>query len=285
MAGCTYNQRVQSIRTRVASKLPLELLWNLTLRELRGQYKNSSLGWAWSVLRPLIQLVVFMAVFSVFLKIEPSTGDPSGLKSYGFFLMVGLLPWGFHQIGVTAAARSLSGNSALIGKVFFPRWVLPTSTILALFFTFLIEMGVLLVAMALVKGHFALLWVPALIPLILLQLVFVVGFGLLVSSVNLYLRDVEHFLGIAMQPWMYLTPILYPLNLVPNDRYILGISYRTLYQLNPMVSWIKAYRNILYDLRFPSPERWGALFIGSFLMLAVGAAVFRRLEPRFAEEV
>ena len=84
---------------------------------------------------------------------------------------------------------------------------------------------------------------------------------------------------------MFLTPILYPLNMVPADREFLGIGYRTLYQLNPMVSWAKAYRNVLYDLRFPSLERWLAIVAATAVVLALGFRVFKRLEPRMAEEV
>jgi len=90
---------------------------------------------------------------------------------------------------------------------------------------------------------------------------------------------------VALAPWMFLTPILYPLNMVPADKEFLGIGYRTLYQLNPMVSWAKAYRNVLYDLRFPSLERWLAIVAATGIVLAIGFRVFNRLEPRMAEEV
>ena len=146
-------------------------------------------------------------------------------------------------------------------------------------------MLVLLVLIALWEGHIAFQWIPVVATLMILQLLFTIGLALMISAANVYFRDIQHFLMVALQPWMFLTPILYPLNLDPTDKEFLGISYRTLYQLNPMVSWTKAYRNVLYDLRFPSLERWLAILSATFVVLYLGFKVFNRLEPRMAEEV
>jgi len=262
-----------------------DLLMNLTLRDLRSKYKRSVLGWTWSVLNPLVAFVVYSAVFSVFLRIEPSVGDPSGLNSYAVFLLVTLLPWQFHVTSLTEANRSITANSSLITKIFFPRWVLPTSAVLARFLTLIVEMLVLLILIALWEGHIAFQWIPVIAALMILQLLFTIGLALMISAANVYFRDIQHFLMVALQPWMFLTPVLYPLNLVPADKEFLGISYRTLYQLNPMVSWAKAYRNVLYDLRFPSLERWLAILTATFVVLYLGFKIFNRLEPRMAEEV
>ena len=262
-----------------------DLLMNLTLRDLRSKYKRSVLGWTWSVLNPLVAVVVYSAVFSVFLRIEPSVGDPSGLNSYAVFLLVTLLPWQFHVTSLTEANRSITANSSLITKIFFPRWVLPTSAVLARFLTLIVEMLVLLILIALWEGHIAFQWIPVIAALMILQLLFTIGLALMISAANVYFRDIQHFLMVALQPWMFLTPVLYPLNLVPADKEFLGISYRTLYQLNPMVSWAKAYRNVLYDLRFPSLERWLAILAATFIVLYLGFKIFNRLEPRMAEEV
>ena len=262
-----------------------DLLINLTLRDLRSKYKRSVLGWTWSVLNPLVAVVVYSAVFSIFLRIEPSVGDPSGLDSYAVFLLVTLLPWQFHVTSLTEANRSITANSSLITKIFFPRWVLPTSAVLARFLTLIVEMFVLLVLIALWEGHIAFQWIPVVAALMILQLLFTIGLALIISAANVYFRDIQHFLMVALQPWMFLTPILYPLNLVPDDKEFLGFSYRTLYQLNPMVSWAKAYRNVLYDLRFPSLERWLAILAATFIVLYLGFKIFNRLEPRMAEEV
>lgn len=262
-----------------------DLIVNLTLRDLRSKYKRSVLGWTWSVLNPLVAVVVYSAVFSIFLRIKPSVGDPSGLDSYAVFLLVTLLPWQFHVTSLTEANRSITNNSSLITKIYFPRWVLPTSAVLARFTTLVVEMTVLLVLIAAIEGHVAFQWLPVVFLLMLLQLLFTVGLALIISAVNVYFRDIQHFLLVALQPWMFLTPILYPLNLVPDDKEFLGVDYRTLYQLNPMVSWAKAYRNVLYDLRFPSAERWVAILLATGIAITLGFKIFSRLEPRMAEEV
>ena len=248
-----------------------DLLINLTLRDLRSKYKRSVLGWTWSVLNPLVAVVVYSAVFSIFLRIEPSVGDPSGLDSYAVFLLVTLLPWQFHVTSLTEANRSITANSSLITKIFFPRWVLPTSAVLARFLTLIVEMFVLLILIALWEGDIAFQWIPVVAALMILQLLFTIGLALIISATNVYFRDIQHFLMVALQPWMFLTPILYPLNLVPADKEFLGISYRTLYQLNPMVS--------------PSLERWLAILAATFIVLYLGFKIFNRLEPRMAEEV
>ena len=275
----------RDMRTRLAGSLQIDLLVNLTLRDLRSKYKRSALGWTWSVLNPLVAVVVYSAVFSVFLRIQPTTGDPSGRRAYAVCLLVTLLPWQFHVTSLTEATRSITANGPLITKIWFPRWVLPTSAVLARFLTLLVEMAVLLLLIAVLEGHFAFTWIPVVLMLMALQLLFTVGLALMVSAANVYFRDVQHFLGVALAPWMFLTPILYPLNMVPADREFLGSGYRTLYQLNPMVSWAEAYRNALYDLRFPSAERWLAIVVATVVVLTVGFRIFRRLEPRMAEEV
>ena len=264
--------RLPRSRRDLHALLQVDLLVNLTLRDLRSKYKRSALGWSWSVLNPLVAVVVYSAVFSVFLRIQPSVGDPSGLDSYAVFLLVTLLPWQFHVTSLTEATRAITANAPLVTKIYFPRWVLPTSSVLARFLTLLVEMAVLLVLIAVLQGHITFQWIPVLL-------------ALMISAANVYFRDVQHFLGVALAPWMFLTPILYPLNMVPADREFLGIGYRTLYQLNPMVSWAKAYRNVLYDLRFPSVERWLAIVAATAIVLALGFRVFNRLEPRMAEEV
>ena len=276
---------ISSHRREWIGLLQPDLLINLTLRDLRSKYKRSALGWTWSVLNPLVAVVVYSAVFSIFLRIEPSVGNPSGLDSYAVFLLVTLLPWQFHVTSLTEANRSITSNSSLITKIFFPRWVLPTSAVLARFLTLIVEMIVLLILIAVFQGHIAFQWIPVVAILMILQLLFTVGLALMISAANVYFRDIQHFLLVALQPWMFLTPILYPLNLVPSDKEFLGISYRTLYQLNPMVSWTKAYRNVLYDLTFPSLERWLAILASTFIVLLLGFKVFNRLEPRMAEEV
>ena len=267
-------------------RLPTELLWNLTLRELRGKFKRSALGWLWSVINPLASIAIYTIVFGVFFDVETPVGDPSGLQVYGFFLVCGLLPWTFLANGLNGTTGSIVGNEGLVKKVYFPRWVLPASSVLAWLASFgveLIVLGVVLLAV----GNFIVPWVPVVIALMVLQAGFVLGLGLMLSAANAYFRDVQHFLAIALNVWFYATPIIYPPDLPPEESTLLGVTIpvRSLVQLNPMAIFVDAYRDVLYDLRWPALTQWLAMTAIAISALAVGALVFRRLEPRLAEEL
>lgn len=263
-----------------------ELLINLTLRELRGRYKRSTLGWAWSLLNPLVTMAIFALVFKFFLKIEPPRGDPSGLKNFAFYLLCGLLAWNMLAGGMTAGMASLISNANLIKKVYFPRQVLVAATVGAVGVSLLIEMGVLLVALLFV-GNMAFPWLPVLTVVIAMQVLFVFGIAMLLAVLNVYFRDVQHFIALGLQVWFYATPIIYPIHLVPRTAEVWGreIPVRTLYDLNPMVHFIEAYRDLLYDLRMPSLGHFLFMAASTTVALVVGWKVFGKLEPRLAEEL
>ena len=260
-----------------------ELFVNLTLRELRGKYKRSVLGWTWSLLNPLATMVIFTVVFRFFLKIEPPRGDPSELHVFALFLVCGLLPWNYLSNGMSGSMGALIGNSNLIKKVFFPREILVASSIASWVVSFLLEMGVLAVVL-LLAGEFVLPWLVPTVGLIAVQTMFVVGLGLLLSVLNVYFRDVQHLIGIVMQIWFYATPIVYPISVVRDALDDQPVLF-TLYKLNPMVRFVEAYRDCLYDLRFPALLDTVYLVGVSAGMLALGVFVFSKLEPKLAEEL
>jgi lipopolysaccharide transport system permease protein len=260
-----------------------ELFVNLTLRELRGKYKRSLLGWTWSFLNPLATMVIFTVVFRFFLKVEIEPGDPSGLHVFALFLLCGLLPWNFLSNGMSGSMGALIGNSNLIQKVFFPREILVVSNIASWVVSFLLEMGVLAVVL-LIAGNFVLPWLVPALALVVVQTMFVVGVGLLLSVLNVYFRDVQHLIGILLQIWFYATPIVYPISVV-GDALDDSPGLFTLYKLNPMVRFVEAYRDCLYDLRFPALLDSIYLVGVSGATLALGVFVFSRLEPKLAEEL
>ena len=263
-----------------------ELLVNFTLRELRSKYKRSVLGWSWSLLNPLATMLIFTVVFRFFLKVPVPQGESSGLQVFALFLLCGLLPWNFLANGMTGSMGSLLNHSSLIKKVYFPREALVAASVASWTFSLFIELAVLVIAL-LVAGNFVLPWLPAVVALVALQTVFVLGVGLLLSVLNVYFRDVQHFVGILLQLWFYATPVVYPLSVVPESAELLGreIPVRFLYGLNPMVRFVEVYRDLLYDLRLPSIGDVAVLVAVSVCTLAVGLAVFRRLEPKLAEEL
>src|SRR3954469_9766148 len=160
-----------------------ELMVNLTLRELRGKYKRSVLGWTWSLLNPLASMIIFTIVFSFFLKVKPPVGDPSGLHNFAFFLLCGMLPWNFLSNGMMGGMSALIGNANLIKKVYFPREILVSAVVAAFDVSFLIELGVLAVAF-LVVGNMVIPWIPVVLFLVALLTVFVLGIALTVSVLN-----------------------------------------------------------------------------------------------------
>ena len=260
-----------------------ELLTNLTLRELRGKYKRSILGWGWSLLNPIAQMGIYSLVFSFFLKVEPPVGDPSGLHVFAFFLLCGLLPWTFLASGLTAGMDALLANANLVKKVWFPRELLVTAVVGAWGVSFLIELGVL-TAVLLVAGNMAIPWLIPVLVTVVVQTAFVLGLSLALSVWSVYLRDLKYLVTIALQMWFYATPIVYPVTVVEDalaDRPVL----LDLYRLNPMTRFAEVYRDLLYSLRFPPLATCLYLLGWAVAAMAVGMAAFRRLDGRLAEEL
>jgi ABC-2 type transport system permease protein len=263
-----------------------ELVLNLTLRELRSKYKKSVLGWTWSLLNPVATVIIYTIVFSVFLKVQPPRGEPSGLQSFLMFLLCALIPWNFVANSLTLGLDCLVGNANLIKKVYFPRELLVASTVGSLVVTFLIELSVLC-AILLIVGNMVLPWIPLALVLVVLLTGMMLGIGMILSVTNVYFRDVRHFVNIAIQALFYSAPIVYPITLVPAHHEVMGVNVpvRFIYDLNPLVQFIQGFRAVLYDLRFPPVTSMLYMILWSVGSLFVGLKVFRKLEPRLAEEV
>lgn len=264
-----------------------ELLSNLTRREVKGKYKRTALGQLWSLANPLAQMLVYTLVFAVIIRVRPGPGDPSGLDVFVLWLMCGLLPWTFFTNVVNGAMTALVGNENLIKKVYFPRSLLVVSTALAAGYSWLIEMGVLTVAI-LLFGGMPLAYLPLVLVTMLALLLFSLGFALLLSIANAYFRDVQHLVGILFQIWFYVTPIVYPINIVADRSAdygpVLGsFTLVDLYRLNPMESFVEVFRNLLYDNRLPEWSSALQCLGWAVVALAVGAWVFDRHQKRLAE--
>jgi ABC-type polysaccharide/polyol phosphate export permease len=259
-----------------------ELIVNLTLRELRGRYKRSVLGWTWSLLNPLSTVVIYSIVFGVLLGANPDPGNPSGLKNFTAFLLCGLLPWNFFGGTLNGAMGVLHSNAGLIRKVYFPREDLVVSFVASMLITFLIEMGVLLVILV-ILGNNIWPWIPATLVLIAVQTVFVTGFALALSVLNVYFRDMQYLFGnILLQAWFFLTPIVYPITVVYRKA---STPVAHLYTWNPMVRYVETYRDLLYDNRGPTLVNCVYLIVSAAVVFVLGMAVFRRYESRLAEEL
>lgn len=248
-----------------------ELLINLAHREINQRYKQSVLGYAWVILTPLVQMLVLTFVFSTILKI-PSQGAP-----YILFLSVALLPWNFFVTGLTSSANSLVSNSNLITKIYFPREILVYSTILAKMVDLAFSLLVLVCFFIFFQQpvHISVLWVPV---IFFIQLIFMGGLSLIVSSLNLFYRDIQYILALLLILWMYITPIIYPVEVIPPQ-------YRFIMSLNPMAVIVNAYRKTILS---GGPPNWSSLAIAlvmSVVIFIVGFYLFKKSEGKFADYV
>lgn len=258
-----------------------ELLWNLTLRELRSKYKRSVLGWTWSMLNPLATMLIYTFVFGVVLRTKPQAAMANGGHVFAFFLLCALLPWNFFSMTSTMSMSALLANAGLVKKVWFPREILIFANVGSLLVSFAIEMALLSVALV-IAGNMVIVWLPLVILLMLLLAVLATGFGLLLAALNVYFRDLGYLWGIIVQLWFFATPIVYPPELV--QKRIGGLVLR-LYEANPMAVFGRCFRDVMYELRWPTAFQLGYLTVVSVAVLAFGLWVFNRLSVRFAEEL
>ena len=254
-----------------------ELLWNLTLRDLRLKYKGSALGIVWSLLNPLLMMAIYTVVFGFFLRVGRSTpGHP-----YWALIIGGVLAWTFFANSLSQAVVAYVRNPSLISKVYFPIETLPISMVLANLVNFVIPLAILIVA--LLVAHVPLGPSLILLPvLVLAQVALTVGLALAVSALTVFFRDVEHLLGLGLQLGFYLTPVLYPL-----DPKVLGGAGRfiVLLKLNPLSWYLESYHSILYYGTWPDPLFFALVLISAAIALVGGYAVFLRLRNRLPEEV
>ncbi|WP_349899489.1 ABC transporter permease [Parafrigoribacterium soli] len=265
-----------------------ELLFNLTMREVRGKYKRTVFGQLWSLANPLALMLIYTFVFGIIFRSKPDPGDPSGLDVYALWLLCALLPWTFFANVVSLGLGSLVSNANLIQKVYFSRIVLPLSAVGSTAYNWLFEMAVLLVALSIVGG-FVLPWIPLLLVIMVLLAMFAAGIAFMLAVANVYFRDTQYFLTIALQMWMYLTPIIYPVSLVKteSDKHggLFGTPFTILdiFHLNPMEHFVNVFRQLIYDNRWPDGQEWLICVCWAVASLVIGLIVFRRNERNLAE--
>ncbi len=248
---------------------------------MRGRYKRTILGWSWSLLNPLSTMVIYTLVFGIILKTQAPPGNPSGVHVFALYLICGLLPWNFFIASSSNGLGAVLGNAGLVRKVAFPREHLVLATVLAGLLTNAIELTVLSIVLAFF-GNVVVVWIPMIILAAVLIGLFAAGLGLILSALNVYFRDTGYLWGIVGQIWFYLTPIVYPASLI-QDR-----APRVVYLMfshQPIAVAVAVFRSLMYDLRAPSLSQWGYLVFWAVVSLWGGLTVFRRLEPRFAEEL
>ena len=246
------------------------MIEELIHRELRSKYKGSVLGFLWTYINPLCQIVVYAFFFSMIFK--------SGIERFYLYLIVSMFPWNFFSGGTIQGLGSVRYQGDLVKKIYFPRQILPMVSVsvnlVNMLISFVIIYGVLLVSGWGIDWKLQLY----LIPVILVEYLFTFGLSLLLSAIEVYFRDIEHIISVIMMVWMYVTPMFYSLDSIPKN-------FLPLFKCNPMLYVVSMYQQILYYKLPPRADYMLKGVIISLSMVVVGWAVFARLEKRFAEEL
>jgi len=246
-----------------------ELVKNLTVKEFKLRYRNSFLGFLWSLLNPLCMLIILSFVFSTLLR--------SGISNFPVFILPALLCWRFFSISTSMSLSSVIGNAPLVTKVYFPRWLLVLSSNIANLIGSSLEFAALFPLLVILGMRITFLIL--LLPVILaFEFLLIIGVSLILASLNVYYRDFNQIWDITLQIGFFLCPIIYSMNLIP-ERYLLA------YSLNPMTRIIESVRKILYYNTLPILTDFVIVLASGALLLFIGHLVYRRLEPGFAEEI
>ncbi len=257
-----------------------ELIVNLTIRELKARYKNSVLGFFWSLLNPLGMMLVFTVVFTVLM-------PNNQIRNFPVFLLCGLLPWNFFSAGVMTGTNSIVSNSNLVKKVYFPRTVLPITSVLANLVNFLLALLVLFAMLFVFRIRLSpYVWLLPIV--ILIQPCFVTGMALILSTLNVFYRDTLMIMDVVMLAWFFLTPVFYPIEILPRSYEFLGFNldvHRLAYILNPMASLISAYRDLLYWGYRTDLDFFVRTALTAVVVLALGFWFCVRYSTRFSEEL
>ncbi len=246
-----------------------ELLKTNVKKEIRGKYKNSILGVLWSFLNPLLQIIVYAFVFQVILK------NPK--EHYVVFLCAGLIPWNFFATSLSRGAFTFIENGNIIKKVYFPREIMPISVVTSEAINFVIS-TIIILGFAIGEG----LGISGYIifyPLILIiQYIFTLSVTFMVSSITVYVRDLQHLIGVALQLLFYATPIVFASDVIPD-----GMKW--IVEINPMAYIINGYRDIFYNQVMPDFILLGAMFLISIALCVISYIIFHKLQKGFAEEL
>jgi ABC-2 type transport system permease protein len=261
-----------------------ELLVNLTRKELKVKYKDSVLGFFWSLLNPLLYLIVFSLVFAGLLK--------SDIPYFAIFLLSGLLVWNLFSTALGGACGSIVANATLVQKVWFPREILPLATIGASIVHFCLQLVVLTIAMLVFQHSPAWSYMPLVVPALVVLLLWSAALGLALSAINVYLRDTQHLLELMLLAWFWVTAIVYPFKLIQNAY---G-EWAKFAFLNPMLIIVLTFQQAIYN---PDPgvvmleehSQWWFLAIlavsgvGALITLVGSLVLFGRLEDNLGEEI
>ncbi len=247
-----------------------EMVFSLVRRDLKGRYKGSVLGFLWTFINPLLQLLVYTFVFSTVMRM--------GIEDYYLFLFVALVPWIFFSTSILGGSSCIWAQQDMVKKIYFPREVLPIAYVTSQFVNMLLSFVVIFAVIIFSSKGLnivALLYLPG---IMFVEYLLALGMTMITSAITVYFRDMEYILGIVTMAWQFLSPVMYSLEQVPE-------KVRTVFLLNPMTSIITAYRDILYYKQVPELETLLHAFLLGVGLLIIGILVFGKLKRHFAEEM
>ena len=247
-----------------------QMIFSLVRKELRGRYMGSALGFLWTFINPLLQLCVYTFVFSIVM--------PNNIDKFYLYLFVGLIPWLFFSGSLTGVAASIINQKDMVKKIYFPREVMPIAYVTSNFVNMLLCF-VVIFAVVIVSGVGINLIAICYLPIIMIvEYIMCLGGAMLTSALTVYFRDLEYILGIVTMAWMYFTPVVYSIDMVPEN-------LRPFMNLNPMTPVIVAYRDVLYSKQVPHISTLANGFVLGCIVLVIGCVVFQKLQRGFAEEL
>ena len=242
-----------------------ELIWALAIKELKIRYKRSVLGFLWALLNPAFMMIVLTLVFSTIMRFN--------IPHYAIFLLSVLLPWTFFSQSLSYAVESIVSNGDLIKKVAVPKLVFPMAAVVSNIINLLLSLIPLAVLVPLLRHPFYWTWIYLPVPLLALT-IFTMGMTFFFAAVNVFYRDVAHILQVVLSAWFYVTPIIYPLDMLPKH-------YQWILKLNPIIYVINGFRLSVYYGQLPRMQSIVASFVCAFISLLLGYAVFRKYQNTF----
>ena len=243
-----------------------DLVRELVSRDLKLKYRRSFLGYVWSVLNPLLIMLVLTIVFSTMFN--------KNIDNYPVYLLTGRILYDFLKVSTNSAMKSITGNAALLKKTYVPKYIFTLAKITSCMVDTVLSMGALIIVMLVTGARFS--WTFLLFPIVVLQIyIFCCGLGFLLATLNVFFRDITYIYNAVTTAWLYLTPIIYPLERLPKTLQLLVKG------LNPLYYYVAQFRDLIYGCRLPGPRIFFGGWIIAFLMLIVGVTVFQRMKDKF----
>ncbi len=249
------------------------LLSSLVIRDIKGRYIGSAMGILWNIITPILQLIVYTIVFSTIMKVK--VGPQEGTTSFVAFLFCGLIPWNAFAETIQRSTMVIIENASLVKKIKFPTEILVIYLVISSFIHELIGLSVFIILLGWLGQlpHLPVLILPAIFAL---QLILTLGLSLLVSALNVYIRDIAHIMGLVMMVWFYATPIVYPFNMIPE-------RFRFILYFNPMAILVTLYRNLFFLSGGVDLKLLIILFAYAVIFFAAGYTIFKMCKKEFVD--